>query len=384
MRSRLAILALALALAAMAFAPALGAQTVRGNLIQSGTDEPIAQAFVILLDVTGRIVGTTLTSTRGEFVIPAPASGAYKLRTDRIGYASAHSPEFELQRGQVFEYQMRVAIEPVELSSLDVRRGARCELLPDEGRQIYTVWEEARKAMAASVWTGMQQYYRFDAVHFVNDLDRAGRRRNEVSVEEVRYYGRHPFKSIGSRDLALGGFVQSVPGRVAYYGPDADVMMSEDFLARHCFRLAAGSGEHAGSIGLEFEPVGERRLSDIAGVIWLDRSTAALQHLEYEYRNLRLPVSTKRLGGRVEFKRLPSGAWIVQRWYIRVPIIEFSEVRVAGGGREVRPVLQGIDEGGGAVTAVYATSRLFESDPADSLGVSPPPDSLIARYPFEP
>lgn len=371
-------------LVALVFAPALRAQTVRGSLVQSGSGDPIAQAFIMLLDASGAVVATTLTSSRGEFVIRGPISGTYRLRTDRIGYASAHSPELELKRGQVLEYEMQVAIEPVELGSMDVRRASRCELLPDEGRQIYTVWEEARKAMAASVWTGMQQYYRFDAVHFVNDLDRLGRRRNEIRLEEVRYYGRHPFKSIGPRDLALGGFVQSVRGRVAYYGPDADVMMSEDFLARHCFRLAAGDGDQAGHIGLEFEPLGERRLSDIAGVIWIDRGTAALQFLEYEYRNLRLPVSTKRLGGRVEFARLPSGAWIVQRWYIRVPIIGFSEVRVAGGGREVRPVLQGIDEGGGVVTAVYATSRLFESDPVDSLGVSPPPDSLIVRYPFDP
>ncbi len=366
------------------FAPAISAQTVRGNLIQTGSGEPIAQAFIILLDSSGGVVATTLSSAAGEFVISAPASGRYRLRTDRIGYASTHSAVFELSRGQVLEYQMRVAIEPIDLGSMDVRRGARCELLPDEGRQIYTVWEEARKAMAASVWTGMQQYYRFDAVHFVNELDRLGRRRNEMVLEEVRYYGRHPFKSISSRDLALGGFVQRVRGRVAYYGPDADVMMSEDFLARHCFRLATGGEDHAGHIGLEFQPLGERRLSDIAGVIWLDRSTAALQFLEYEYRNLRLPVSTKRLGGRVEFARLPSGAWIVQRWYIRVPIIEFAEVRAPGGGREVRPVLQGIDEGGGAVTAVYATSRLLEPGPVDPLGVSPPPDSLIVRYPFEP
>lgn len=373
-----------LMLVALVFAPALCAQTVRGSLVQSGSGDPVAQAFIMLLDASGGVVATTLTSSQGEFVIRGPISGTYRLRTDRIGYASAHSPELELKRGQVLEYEMQVAIEPVELGSMDVRRGARCELLPDEGRQIYTVWEEARKAMAASVWTGMQQYYRFDAVHFVNDLDRLGRRRNEIRLEEVRYYGRHPFKSIGPRDLALGGFVQSVRGRVAYYGPDADVMMSEDFLARHCFRLAAGDGDQAGHIGLEFEPLGERRLSDIAGVIWIDRGTAALQFLEYEYRNLRLPVSTKRLGGRVEFARLPSGAWIVQRWYIRVPIIAFSEVRVAGGGREVRPVLQGIDEGGGVVTAVYATSRLFESDPVDSLGVNPPPDSLIVRYPFDP
>lgn len=371
-----------LTLGALGAVKPVEAQTVRGALVEEETGRPIPGAFVILQDSTGQTVSSTLTSADGQWLVRAPEAGTYRLRTDRIGYASVLSEPLVLAEGEAATYPLAVAVSPIGLAELAVEgEGGRCEVLGEEGRVVYRVWEEARKALAAIVWTGQQPYYRFDGVHFQRRLDAEGVPASPVQYEEVRYFGRHPFRSIPTRDLVLGGFVQWLSGVVQYYGPDAEVMLSTEFLRRHCFHLV--DAEEPGILGLEFEPVDEGRVIDISGTMWIDAASSELRSLDFTYENLDLSVDTHQLGGSVHFARLPSGAWIVQHWAIRVPILETEEPR-SSGGRMLPPrrVLAGIDEGGGQVTAVYLTSRLAGYASTDTLPVRPPPDSLISRFPL--
>lgn len=358
---------------------ALEAQSIRGQVLEEGTGLPVAGAVVVVLDASGIVRGTTMTAPNGTYITFPPA-GTYTMRVERIGYEAVISPEVVALAGETSTLRITVPISAIELQTIDVRRANRCALLPDEGLAIHRVWEEARKALTGATWTGTQQYYRFDAIHFESRLGPRGEMIELPHEEEVRYYGRHPFKSIPSRDLALGGYVQDLPLRRDYYGPDADVLISEDFLDRHCFALRKDAGM-AGMIGLVFEPVGESELTDIDGVMWIHQYSSELQFIEFHYKNLSLPVKTGQLGGRVEFARLPSGAWIVRRWYIRTPIIGYERQFVTGAQEpQMVPVLVAIDEGGGEVTAVYVTSRLPGIPSTDSLPVSAPPDSLLIKF----
>ena len=64
-------------------------------------------------------------------------------------------------------------------------------------------------------------------------------------------------------------------GDLQYSAPDARVLLSDEFLDTHCFRIAeAQNGD--GRIGLAFEPLEDSPLRDIEGVLWIDRSTAML------------------------------------------------------------------------------------------------------------
>ncbi len=358
-------------------------QTIRGALVEEGTDRPISGAFVVLQDSAGLAVSTTLTGSAGTWLLRAPGAGTYRLRTDRIGYASSTSETLTVAADETIMHRLVVAVAPVGLSELAVEgAGGQCEVMREESLAVYRVWEEARKALAATVWTGQQPYYRFDAVHFQRMLDAEGLPTSAAEYEEVRYFGRHPFRSIPTRDLILGGFVQRIAGSVQYYGPDADVMLSSDFLRRHCFRLV--NKDETELVRLDFEPVDDARVIDISGTMWLNGESSELRRLDFRYENLDLRIDTERLGGTVEFARLPSGAWIVQRWAIRVPVIEMGPPRTSSGGRVLprRWVLTGIDEGGGQVTAVFLTSRLAGSASTDTLPVRPPADSLIVRFPL--
>ncbi len=351
--------------------------------MEEGTERPIAGAFVILQDSLGQSVASTLTGGAGAWLLRAPAPGAYRLRTDRIGYASVTSDRLQLTPGATVSRRLSVPVAPIALAELAIdAESGPCEVLEQDGLAVYRVWEEARKALAAIVWTGQQPYFRFDAVHYRRTLDPHGVPTGEPEYEEVRYFGRHPFRSIPARDLVLGGFVQQFAGEVQYYGPDADVLLSGDFLRRHCFQLA--EADDSALVRLDFEPVEGPRVIDIQGTMWLDAATSELRRLDFEYENLDLDVDTRQLGGTVEFARLPSGAWIVRDWAIRVPIIEQGPARRTAGGRRLAPkrILTGIDEGGGQVTAVYLTSRLAGAASTDTLPVRPPPDSLIVRFPL--
>lgn len=357
----------------------LAAQSIRGQVVEEGTGFPVAGAVVVVADDDGVAHATTMTSPNGTYVV-FPAPGTYSVRVERIGYEAVISSGVNVTDQETTTLSILVPVSAIELERIDVRQANRCELLPDEGRAIFRVWEEARKALTGAGWTGARQYYRFDAIHFESQLGPLGEMTELPDEEEVRYYGRHPFKSIPSRDLALGGYVQDLPLRRDYYGPDADVLISEDFLDRHCFSLRKDS-RRQGLIGLVFEPIGETDITDIEGVMWIHQYSSELQYIEFGYTNLELPVRTRQLGGRVEFARLPSGAWIVRRWYIRTPIIGYERMWVAGTQEpQFMPVLTGVDEGGGEVTAVYLTSRLPGIPSNDTLPVSAPPDSLLVRF----
>lgn len=382
MRRAHGLLLAAFPAAIFAWVPSAPAQTVRGTLLEEGTGNPVPGAFVVLEDSTGEVVSTSLTGPPGTWLVRAPVAGRYRVRADRIGYGSVFSESFGIGATETLSLVLTAPVAPVVLSGIDVEAAGRCEILPEESLTIHGVWAEARKALAAISWTGQQPYFRFDAVHFQRELAVDGTPTSEIEYEEVRYFGRHPFHSIPTRDLMLGGFVQEVSGSLRYYGPDADVLLSTEFLRRHCFRLVRSDGEQR--LGLAFEPQEEARLTDISGTMWLNPETAELTSLDFRYENLNLGVDTRHLGGRVDFVRLPSGVWFVRSWAIRVPVIEFeSRDRTVGGrARPARRRLVAIDEGGGHVTAVYMTSRLVGTPSTDTLPVRPPPDSLIARFPL--
>jgi hypothetical protein len=94
----------------------------------------------------------------------------------------------------------------------------------------------------------------------------------------------------------------------------------------------------------------DRRLPDIEGVLWLDRETAELRFLEYQYTNIPATLSSENIGGRVEFEALPHGLWIVRRWWIRMPIFGTRQQGFSDFLRET--YIKAIEEEGGWVTGV--------------------------------
>jgi len=337
---------------AMAVAVSADAQLISGQIIDSTTGVPVGAGFVVLLDEDGVEIARTVSTRQGRFTLPAPRSGTYLLRSERIGYRVSVSPPLRLEAGRTLEYTLQVTALPVRLADIEVQRENECRIRPEEGRQTAILWEEARKALAGASWTLSQTRYRYNTVLYQRDLDVSRRR---VSAEQSRSrsgYSLAPFSSIAAEQLASGGYaVVNDDNTYTYYAPDANVLRDDSFLSTHCFRVVRDARRYAGLIGLAFEPVRGRKLTDVKGALWIDEKSSELRSLEFSYTNLPYELRDDRIGGTVEFMPLPSGEWIVHRWQIRMPFVVMQVVRRTWG-TERRPQLQGFRDEGGEILDV--------------------------------
>src|SRR5919199_2381253 len=320
-----AVLPLAtLAVALLILTRPLAAQIVRGTVVAQGTNEPVASTVVRLVDASGKRLAGAISDETGRFAIKAPAPGRYTLHADRIGFKSVTSAPFALATGQTIEQKLVAPAVPAMLAGITIAGSDRCVVRPQEGMEAARVWEEARKALDATVLTQEQRLLRLTLVEFERDISpshsmlrETTRRRSGVS--------ENPFVSAPAESLSAHGYVRVSTDSSEYFAPDAAALLSESFAGDHCLRAVKGDDDHKGLIGLAFEPAKHRKKPDIKGVLWLDDSTSELRFMEYQYTGLPVPSHGDVMQSRVEFKHLPTGAWIVERWVIRMPLVTKTE-----------------------------------------------------------
>ena len=324
-------------------AHAASAQTIAGRVLAKVDGAPVVGAIVTLLDSASRVAATKLAEDGGTFDFAAPHTGSYTIRVERVGFRSTTTPPFLVRQGEKIDVPIAIASDGVSLRAVKVSADRRCTVRPQEGLATAELWNEARKALSATQLTQLAQAaararrnpHRF-AVRwrkFERDLEpRSLAVRTEEQVE-LRGEAVTPFVSTDPEVLARSGYVEGdIMKGGTVFAPDATVLLSDRFLDTHCFRIqAAEKGRRDDLIGLAFEPLrltsdsGRPRI-EISGVLWLDRGSAELRYLEYGYVNLPFEADANRAGGRLEFRPLPDGRWIVWHWYIRTPRLERRQV----------------------------------------------------------
>ena len=156
-----------------------------------------------------------------------------------------------------------------------------------------------------------------------------------------------PFASIPASTLAAEGFVSVVRDTTVFNAPDAALLLSDTFVETHCF--AAVARQKDSLAGLAFRPVPGRLVPEVRGTLWVQRASTELRFLEYRYVFAAGEREPDQLGGRLEFARLPGGAWIVSSWHIRMPRTGPRYVRTVSGVRREDNLLIGyLDRGGWA------------------------------------
>jgi len=345
----------------LAAAPAR-AQAVHGTLVDPA-GRPVEQVLVALVDAQGRPAGGALTSAAGEFHIRAPGAGRYSLRAERVGYATVTTPAFALADGETRQERLVASGRPVALAAVVVAPGRRrCAVRPGAGLATATLWEEARKALAAAEFANRAGLFRYDLVRWERELGGGAVTRDER--QPLSGVAELPFVSIPPAELSRQGFIHHLPGdTLVYAAPDAAVLLSDEFLDDHCFRVA--TDDDSTRVGLEFEPVAGRTLPDVRGVLWLDRATAELRRVEYRYVNGPPESRDPRVGGSVEFERLHGGPWIVRRWAIRMPVAEVVSrtLNVNGSGIASRMLnVRAVQEAGGEVTSARLVGDAHAAD----------------------
>ena len=367
------------ALPVLVATPAVAAgQVVRGRVVKAGEGTAVGGAMAALEDRSGRRLAQVLTRTgSGLFQLDARRSGEYRVRTDRIGYATTYSAWFRLAAGDTLTLpRIEASVQPVSLEGVVAEADRRCQVRPDEAMAVGRVWEEARKALAAAAWTQSRGMYDYELLGFVRQLDRRGRKVESEDRARAQGPAKAPYLSRPVDSLAAHGFARVTGDGSWFWAPDADALLADFFLDTHCFQVVASGDDAPGLVGLAFEPVSDRSVPDIAGTIWLELRTARLRRLEYRYERLGVPsgLLAAKPGGVVRFRELPNGTWIVDSWSIRMFRSGVTEHPLTG-----RPAatLEGVTVQGGKVLRVRGPSGVvFDAGPGlrlagvvrDSLG----------------
>ena len=338
------------------------AQEVRGRLLDPDGETGVGSAMMVLVDRNGKEVDRTLTRGTGLFLLRAPAPGSYRLRAERIGYATTRSDYLDLAADETITHNLVAAVDVITLEGIEASGERRCTIRPAEGLAVTRVWDEARKALTAAAWTQERGYYQYEMMNIKRRLGPDGRKILGEDRSYNRGYLKAPYVSRPADSLVNGGFARITPQESLYWAPDAEVLLSDPFLDTHCFNLKTDPRNAPGLIGLAFEPISGRPLPDIGGTLWLDASTAQLERLDFTYRNLNLPrtILTSGIGGTLEFEALPNGTWIVNSWRIRMPVAGMGTNIVSGGGTAI---LKEIVVQGGDVMRVHGNEgTVLEAD----------------------
>ena len=385
-RIALSLVAGCLPLLAVGVPLGAGAQAVRGRLLEADRATGLRGAMMTLVHADGTEVDRTLTNGDGRFQLAAPTPGRYRLRADRIGYATTFSQHFDVASGETVGVDISAPVEPVSLEGIKAGGKRRCGIRRTEGLRLARVWDEARKALAAAAWTQASGHYHYEMRTLRRHLDPETNKLVSESRSYDRSYAKAPYVSRPADSLIEAGFARITRNESLYWAPDAEVLLSDAFLRTHCFSLRTDRKRAPGLLGLRFEPESRRRVPEIGGTLWIDPRTSRLERLDFTYRNMDYPgpVGPNGAGGTLEFEALPNGTWIVDSWRIRMPRWGMRINPVTGKGIAF---VEGIVVQGGDVVRVHGSGgAVLEAELGagiagvvlDSLGAGLPGAAVFA------
>ncbi|HEX3534893.1 MAG TPA: carboxypeptidase-like regulatory domain-containing protein [Gemmatimonadaceae bacterium] len=313
--------------------------------LRSSDGIPIAGALVALLDAKDSVVAEGLSSESGTRVLRAP-SGVYRVRTRRIGFLPAISSPVPVPRQD--ELLLVVETTRVVLNRIVVNSESQCSRSDPGSLALGMVWDEIDKALRASQLT-LADLSGFGRARVFRTQIRSG----SVVETDTTFFNivdQRPFGAIHPDTLANAGYVVGDENKGwMFYAPDETVLLSEPFAATHCFRVVRESAR-PGQIGVAFEPVPRRKTADIVGVLWVDEESAELREVVFRFVNAGL-IGRYEATGFTRFRRVPSGAWIVDEWLLKLP--RLAARSSVYNGKEYS--LVGYDERGGGI--VYGAGR---------------------------
>jgi len=326
----------------------------------------------VLVDTLGALVAGTTTGETGAYLLRAPRAGTYRVRARRIGFAPDSSSAIVVASGATVMFDPSMKRLRTQLAEVRVQETRRCVLAPEAGAQALRLWQEAQNALSGAAVNTVSGTSSFVLNRFQRELDPQGKRVIRSTRWQLPAHASETYASISADSLATEGYVTVTGIDAIYYAPDARTLLSDSFAQTHCLRPVAGvSGSD--SVGLAFEPVGRGSHTEVAGTLWLARSTGKLKYLEFQYvdpaarsgsSDPRAPHAT----GRVDYRELPTGAWIISSWMIKAPLMHVTaahNVTTAFGSfrTEAVPSVTGWWEFGGDVADVTTpqSTNPFES-----------------------
>jgi hypothetical protein len=324
---------------------------------------PLNGALIALVGSNNAVAAERLSSASGSASFDV-APGEYRVRVRRIGYRPFYSDLVTVPRATPLV--LTVESPRVMLQQVVIGASSQCGRINPDAAVLAELWEEISKALRASELTptdlrgARAESYRRevdgDGVILSNDV-------RPTAAGSNRPFGAPDPAALVTRGYVRGDLVRGWE----FFGPDEKVLLSDGFASTHCFR-ALRDKKKSELIGVAFRPVPKRTQGDIEGVIWLDQESSELREINFTFVNAS-EISRFRPGGYSRFTRLPSGAWIVSDWSLRMPRL------VEARGAIATVTASGFVETGGRVVMTgdaAATGRAYLSGVVfDSLSGRP-------------
>ena len=353
MKHRLVVILL---LACTAYAPAARGQSIAGRALAATDRQPIKHAFVVLLDQQGQARGGALSDSAGRWLIPAPTAGRYRLRLERIGFENVTSDVLELGDSLTI-FDFIVGERPFTIAAIRAETGGRGCGERSDGTAVYRLWEEIQKALRLTKWTETNNALTFTTMTYVRELSPGLSNVQRETRNMRRALAAAPFRTEEPAVLMQNGFSRDDGEDLILFGVDARVLLSPEFMEHYCFRLQ--TSPQANLIGLGFEPIRRRNATDVRGVLWVDRQTAELRHLAYAYFNMPRALRAYGANAEVHFRKLNTGLWVIDRWWIRAPRIQERIGNIWAPASRNAIELAGYREDGGVLMAAESRTRAF-------------------------
>jgi hypothetical protein len=338
-------------------------QVVRGVASEAGADgRPLAGVLIELVRLSATsadsgIASAALSDASGAFAVRATRAGRFVLSAKRIGVRRFRSSPVDLGPGETVV--RNVVLDPVSytLPEIVVTGLVSC----DSGHSTETLaalWDEARTALFATQLSLRDSLFTARVTRYLRELEPRSKRVLNEYRSEARGVVVRPFAAMDPDSVAARGYVHDHrDGSTTYHGLDAEILLSDGFVRSHCFHPVAGRRDMRGLVGLGFRPLGDSSVVNVRGTLWLAERTSELRLVEFGYVGPFGQVQAPDVVGQLHFERLPSGAWILQRWFLRLPGSARSSMPLGtdpsgGSWVLVRPEKLVLREEGGSVTVL--------------------------------
>jgi hypothetical protein len=232
----------------------------------------------------------------------------------------------------------------------------------------FALWEQAKSGLLATVVARQENPAALLRLAFQRRMDDDDHIvRQTVRIDSTDRTAAS-FQAVHSAtDFVVNGFRDTQGASDVFLAPDAEVLLDERFVNGYCLRIADRDRARPNDIGLAFAAATHTRdRVDIEGVIWIDTTVRALRRVDYSYVGLGRRVEDLHPGGHLEFREMPNGVVLVDRWNIRLVTAESTDVVVPAKARteeqhSTRYILSPQESGGELAHAGWANGASWQA-----------------------
>lgn len=308
----------------------LDAQQVRGTVVDSTSRLPIAGAVVSTSDSIGRIGRRSITNERGAYVVTAPVE-AVRLRIVRLGFRPV-DVDLPPHRGDQTTIAVVMSRIPFQLQPVRITAAASCARRSDRALAL-ALLEQARAGLLATIVARSERPAQMKRLLIERRMVGTSNKvtRHHVRLDSVKSTVASFAAARSAAMFVRHGFAVDSGDSPTYFAPDAEVLMDDGFAAGYCFHIMDRNRRRPNQIGLGFKAADRREgRVDVDGAVWIDTVARSLVDIEFRYVGLGKRLDEYEPGGRVQFRELPNGVVLIDRWFLRVV---GEEPDTANGGR---------------------------------------------------